>query len=171
MIKKIVLTGICVLLLSSCVNVPEGIEPVENFKVQPYLGTWYEIARLDHSFERGLNQVTANYSLRDDGGIRVLNKGYSSETGEWEDAEGRAYFVDEEDTGFLKVSFFGPFFGSYIIFELDEDYQYSYVSGPDKSYLWFLSRTPEVTDSLKADFEEKARELGFDTDVLIWVEQ
>lgn len=159
------------LLLSACVRQPEGIEPVNNFDLNKYLGTWYEIARLDHSFERGLEQVTAEYSMREDGGVRVINRGYSTKDQEWNEAEGKAYFVNEADQAFLKVSFFGPFYGSYIVFEMDQDnYQYAFVAGPDKSYLWFLSRTPEVNTELKEHFIKKASELGFDTNELIFVE-
>lgn len=158
-------------LLGGCVKLPENVEPVSGFEADRYLGNWYEIARLDHSFEEGLSQVTAEYSLRDDGGIRVINRGYSAEEGEWQEAEGKAYFVEDEDTGYLKVSFFGPFYGAYGIFGLDkEDYSYSWVSGPDTGYLWLLARTPEVSDQLKQRFVERSDELGFNTDELIWVE-
>jgi len=160
------------LLLSSCVSVPEGIEPVKGFELQRYLGKWYEIARLPHSFEEGLNRVTADYSMRDDGGVRVLNRGYSDQDQNWDEAEGKAYFVENTDTGYLKVSFFGPFYGSYLIFELDQQgYQYAYISGPSREYLWFLSRTPEVSEEQKADFVESAKSAGFDTEQLIWVDQ
>jgi apolipoprotein D and lipocalin family protein len=159
------------LLLTGCLGKPDGVEPVGNFELQKYLGKWYEIARLDHSFERGLSQVTANYSLRDDGGVKVLNRGYSEERKEWKQAEGKAYFVGGDDRGYLKVSFFGPFYGSYIVFELDkENYQYAFVSGPDKTYLWLLARTPEVDKALIERFKTRARELGFATDKLIFVE-
>jgi len=158
-------------LLTACVRQPEGIEPVDNFELDRYLGTWYEIARLDHSFERGLEQVTADYSMREDGGVRVINRGYSTEDQEWNEAEGKAYFVNEADQAFLKVSFFGPFYGSYIVFEMDQDnYQYAFVAGPDKSYLWFLSRTPEVSKELKEHFINKASLLGFNTNELIFLE-
>ena len=157
-------------LLTACVRQPEGITPVDDFELDRYLGTWYEIARLDHSFERGLEQVTAEYSMREDGGVRVINRGYSTEDQEWNEAEGKAYFVNEPDQGFLKVSFFGPFYGSYIVFELDKkDYQYAFVAGPDKSYLWFLSRTPEVSAELKEHFVKKAGQLGFNSNELIFV--
>jgi apolipoprotein D and lipocalin family protein len=170
MYKKIILPALLVLLLSACVRQPDGIEPVDNFDLNRYLGTWYEIARLDHSFERGLEQVTANYSMREDGGVRVINRGYRTEDNIWKEAEGRAYFVNEPDQGFLKVSFFGPFYGSYIVFELDQkDYQYAFISGPDKSYLWFLSRTPTVSEELKQRFIDRAVQLGFDTEKLIFV--
>jgi len=160
------------LLLTGCLGKPDGVEPVGNFELQKYLGKWYEIARLDHSFERGLSQVTANYSLRDDGGVKVLNRGYSEERKEWKQAEGKAYFVGGDDRGYLKVSFFGPFYGSYIVVALDhERYRYSMVAGPNKSYLWILSRTPQMEDKVKAELVRKAAALGFDTAKLIFVKQ
>jgi apolipoprotein D and lipocalin family protein len=172
MYRKIFLPVLLLLLLSACVRQPEGITPVEDFELDRYLGTWYEIARLDHSFERGLEQVTAEYSMREDGGVRVINRGYSTEDKEWNEAEGKAYFVNEADQGFLKVSFFGPFYGSYIVFEMDQDnYQHAFVAGPDKSYLWFLSRTPVVSEELNNHFIEQAKSLGFDTRNLIFVRQ
>lgn len=162
---------VLILLLAGCVKLPEQIEPVRGFEPERYLGTWYEIARLDHLFEEGLSQVTAEYSLRDDGGIRVLNRGYSEEEGEWQEAEGKAYFVEDRSTGYLKVSFFGPFYGAYGIFELDkEDYAYSWVSGPNTGYLWLLARTPQVSEELKQRFLDRTTELGFETGDLIWVE-
>ena len=157
-------------LLTGCVGIPENVKPVENFKLESYLGKWYEIARLDHSFERGLSRVTAEYSLRDDGGLKVINRGYSVKENKWKEAEGKAYFVRGSDQGYLKVSFFGPFYGSYIVFELDhENYQYSLVSGPDKSYFWILARTPQINETIKNVLIEKTAALGFDTSKLIHI--
>jgi apolipoprotein D and lipocalin family protein len=161
---------VLILLLTGCVGIPENVKPVENFKIEKYLGKWYEIARLDHSFERGLSRVTADYSLRDDGGLKVINRGYSVKENKWKEAEGKAYFVRGSDQGYLKVSFFGPFYGSYIVFELDhENYQYSLVSGPDKSYFWILARTPQINENIKNVLIAKAAALGFDTSKLIHV--
>lgn len=158
------------MFLASCTSTPDGIEPVSDFEIERYLGRWYEIARLDHSFEEGLSQVTATYSPRGDGGITVLNRGYSQDEGGWQSAEGKAYFVGDENTGHLKVSFFGPFYSSYVIFELDQEgYEYAFVSGYNRSYLWLLSRTPTVDASLMARFIDTAQTLGFDTDELIFV--
>jgi apolipoprotein D and lipocalin family protein len=160
------------LLLFGCTGIPEGVKPVDNFKLDRYLGRWYEIARLDHSFERGLTQVTADYSMRDDGGVRVLNRGFSEKEKAWKQAEGKAYFVQGPNSGHLKVSFFGPFYGSYIVVDLDhEHYRYSLVCGPNKSYLWILSRDPEIASDLKNTLVAKASALGFDTRGLIFVNQ
>ncbi len=163
---------ISVLTLSACTGLPKNIEPVDNFELDRYLGKWYEIARLDHRFERGLSKVTAEYTMRDDGGVVVKNRGYKEKTDEWSEAEGKAYFTKDTDVGHLKVSFFGPFYGTYAVFDLDkEDYQYAFVSGNNTKYLWLLSRTPEVSDALKARFVEQASSAGFKTDELIWVQQ
>jgi apolipoprotein D and lipocalin family protein len=166
---KYFLLSIC-LLLSSCTGMPDNIKPVQPFELKRYLGTWYEIARLDHSFERGLSHVTANYSMREDGGVKVINRGYSEENTKWESAEGKAYFVDKTDTGYLKVSFFGPFYGSYVIFELEkENYDYALISGPDKDYFWILARQPQLDPAVLQSLIEKAKSLGFATDKLIIV--
>ncbi|MDD2604873.1 MAG: lipocalin family protein [Desulfobacterales bacterium] len=163
--------ALLVLLLAGCVGVPEGIEPVGSFQLERYLGRWYEIARLDHSFERGLSHVSADYEMRGDGGVRVINRGFSAAESRWKEAEGKAVFVDRPDRGYLKVSFFGPFYGSYVVFELDrENYQYALVSGPDRSYLWILARTPRLAPEVIDRLVQKAKAAGFDTDGLIFVE-
>jgi apolipoprotein D and lipocalin family protein len=158
------------LLLTACTSIPEGIEPVTNFELESYLGTWYEIARLDHSFERGMTDVTARYTLRDDGGVTVLNRGYRPDKCEWDEAEGKAFFIDASDVGRLKVSFFGPFYGAYNVFALDDDYRYSMVAGPNRSYLWILAREPELPRTTLDRLLKQARSTGFDTSSLIFVE-
>ena len=158
-------------LMSAFTGKPEGIKPVQNFDADRYLGKWYEVARLEHSFEKGLSEVTAEYTLRDDGGVKVINRGYSEESKKWSEAEGKAYFVEDAKTGYLKVSFFGPFYGSYIIFNLDDDYQYAFISGPDHDYLWLLSRSPTVSNDIKQQFIDQAETAGFDTSKLIFVKQ
>nr|WP_281269749.1 lipocalin family protein [Marinospirillum perlucidum] len=157
-------------LLTGCTGIPEGVQPVEPFRIDAYLGRWYEIARLDHSFEEGLSQVTADYSLQDDGSIRVVNRGFNDQTGEWEEAVGKAYPVDDPTRGHLKVSFFGPFYASYVIFELGENYDYAYVSGPDKDYLWLLARSSQVTPERLNDFRQQAQAAGFNLQELLVVE-
>ena len=166
------LSALISVLLAGCLGMPEGVQPVTGFELQRYLGTWYEVARLDHSFERGLTRVTAEYRLREDGGVRVVNRGYDPESGKWSEAVGKAYFVEDEETGYLKVSFFGPFYGAYVIFELDQDdYQYAFISGPNTSFLWLLSRTPTVGADVRNRFLERAAGLGFETEELVFVDQ
>ena len=172
--KKLLLLAIMTfaLMLTGCKTYekPEKVTPVENFKLEAYLGTWYEIARLEHKFEKGMEAITATYSMREDGGVKVLNKGYRTADKEWSEAEGKAYFVGENDVGFLKVSFFGPFYGSYIV--MDTDYEtYTMISGPDLSYFWILSRTPTLDEKVLERLLDKAKEAGFDTNVLIYPDQ
>ena len=155
-----------------CVQIPEGAVAVKGFDAQRYLGTWYEIARLDHSFERGLVNVTANYSMNKDGSLRVLNRGFDPKRHRWKEAEGRAYFITGADVGRLKVSFFGPFYGGYNIIGIDErNYSYALVCGSSRSYLWILARQPELSETVKAVLTQKAKDLGFDTGALIYVQQ
>lgn len=131
----ILLISFLAALLFGCQGLPQGVQPVTGFEVNRYLGKWYEISRLDHSFERGLSKVTADYSLREDGGLRVINRGYSAADTAWKD-----------------------------------NYQYAFVSGPDTSYLWLLSRTPTVSQALLDRFIQKANALGFDTENRIIVD-
>ena len=173
--RRFSLCLIALALLSACtVRVPEGVETVQDFELERYLGTWYEIGRLDHRFERGLSRVTANYALNDDGTVRVTNRGYRDADGEWEEAEGRAKFVGARDVGELKVSFFGPFYGSYNIMHLDrgvENYRVSLVAGPNKGNLWLLARTPVLDQASKDELVAMARAAGFPVEELIWVSQ
>jgi len=157
------------LLLYGCTGVPQGIKPVASFELSRYLGKWYEIARLDHRFERGLNNISAEYSLNDSGGIKVINSGYDENTGKLKQAEGKAYFIGDKNIGSLKVSFFGPFYGGYHIIDLDHQaYQYAMISGPDRDYLWILSRTPQLDSTILKRLIAKAKTLGFAVDQLIY---
>lgn len=168
MIKKLLI--FIPILISGCVNIPENVSPVAGFNIDKYLGTWYEIARLDHSFERGLEKVTAEYSLRDDGGIKVVNRGLDPKKNRWKEVIGKAYFVGDSNLGSLKVSFWGPFYSSYNIIVLDKkDYSYSMVCGPNKSYLWILAREPHMGELLKSELMNRAKALGFETDKMIHV--
>jgi apolipoprotein D and lipocalin family protein len=165
------ITSITIAFQSGCTGLPDGVQAVTGFELDRYLGKWYEVARLDHGFERGMSNVTANYSMRGDGGISVLNRGYKVAEGEWSEANGRAYFVGDADVGQLKVSFFGPFYGAYNIIELDEDhYRYALVAGPDRSYLWILARSPTLDQDTLSTLVNKARDLNFPTDELIYVD-
>jgi len=155
-----------------CLGYPETVQPVNDFEIQKYLGKWYEIARFDHSFERGLESVTAEYSLREDGGVRIKNRGFSAKNKKWKESVGKAYFVENKELGYLKVSFFGPFYGSYVIFELDKlNYQYAFVTSAKKSYVWLLSREPQVSEKLKERFKNELRDKNYDPTKLIWVKQ
>lgn len=158
--------------LVGCTGIPEGITPITGFELSRYLGTWYEIARLDHRFERGLTEIRAEYSLRDDGGIKVLNSGYDPEQKQRRTAEGKGYFVDSKDTGRLQVSFFGPFYGAYNIIALDKaDYRWVMICGPDRDYLWILSRTPTLEPSVLKTLIAEAKNRGFATEQLIFSQQ
>ncbi|MBN2280200.1 MAG: lipocalin family protein [Candidatus Marinimicrobia bacterium] len=159
------------LFCTGCMNIPQNRLPIEGFNIEKYMGKWYEIARLDHSFERGLSQVTAEYTLIGNGQVKVVNRGYSQQKGQWSQATGKAKFAGDKNTGHLKVSFFGPFYASYIIFELDKtNYQFAYVSGKNPNYLWFLSRTPIVSEQDQQRFRARAKAAGFDTEKLIFVD-
>lgn len=170
-LRALIATLFVSLLLGGCTGMPEGARPVDNFELDRYLGRWYEIARLDHSFERGLQRVSADYDLRDDGGVRVVNQGFDTAKQEWQRAEGKAYFIDATDVGRLKVSFFGPFYGAYNVIALDDDYRYAMVSGPNLSYLWILAREPQLDPDIMDGLLSQAADLGFDTDALIKVDQ
>jgi len=165
--------GILILVSATglgCTSVPKGLEPVDEFDGDRYMGKWYEIARLDHSFERNLSNVSAMYTAKEKGDIAVLNRGFNEKDGEWKQIEGKARFVGDETIGSLKVSFFGPFYGGYHIIELDRmDYCYAMVSGPSRSYLWILSRTPTLDEAIYLELVNRAAELGFETTKLIRV--
>lgn len=148
---------------------PTGIQPVGNFSLMRYSGNWYEIARLDHSFERGMTDVSAEYSQNSDGSIRVLNRGYDVAGGRWKQAQGRALFNFDPQTASLKVSFFGPFYGSYHVVALDTNYRWALIAGNNRNYLWILARERQLPDEVRHTLLQQARSLGFDTSQLIWV--
>jgi len=145
-------------------------ETVKELNLNRYLGTWYEIARFDHNFEKGLTGVTATYLLSDDGKIKVINQGYKNVLdGKLSIAEGKAKLTD--DPGKLKVSFFWIFYADYFVLELDNDYQWALVGSSSSKYLWILSRTPKLDDNVKNMILQKAEERGYDITKLIWVKQ
>jgi len=161
-----------VLTLAACSTAPpEGVRPVTSFDLNRYLGQWYEIARLDHSFERGMSDVNATYQLQDDGSVKVINRGYDTQRQAWKEAIGRALFIGDSQTASLKVSFFGPFYGGYHVIALDrENYRWSLVAGPDRDYLWILARNKTLPAEVREQLLSQARALGFATDKLIWVD-
>ncbi|MBE4966004.1 lipocalin family protein [Enterobacter cloacae complex sp. P24RS] len=150
---------------------PPGVTVVSNFDAQRFLGTWYEIARMDHKFERGLEKVTATYSAMDDGGIQVVNRGYNPNRQMWQQTVGQAYFTGAPNRAAMKISFFGPFYGGYNVIALDREYRHALVCGPDRNYLWILSRTPTITAEMKQQMLDVATRQGFDVTKLIWVKQ
>lgn len=160
---------IAAVALSSCASIPKKATPAQDFNLQKYLGTWYEIARFDYKFEENLNNVTATYSLNPDGTVQVVNKGYNFKTNEWESATGKAKFRESKNTAALKVSFFGPFYSGYNVIALSGDYKYALVAGKNLDYLWILSRTTDIPERVKKEFLQKAEQIGYDTSRLVWV--
>ena len=169
--RRLLGVGLLTLLLQACSSIPDGVEPVQQFELERYLGTWYEIARLPHRFEDGLSHVTAEYTLIRGGRVQVVNQGYHTEKGEWKRAQGTAKFAGDASVGHLRVSFWGPFYADYVVAALDKTgYQYALVTGPNHRYLWLLSRTPELPDEVRDALVEKAGNLGFAVGDLIWVD-
>ncbi len=157
------------LITQSCATIPQGATVIQSFDQSKYLGTWYEIARLDHRFERDLQNVTATYSLNANGTIKVVNRGYNTRTGEWKQATGKAKPAGKPGEGKLKVSFFGPFYGAYNIIALDSEYRYALVAGNNLGYLWILSRDTTIPGDIKQQYLEIAKKIGYDISALIWV--
>ena len=169
--RRFVLGVLTALSLGGCLGLPANLEPVTGFEVERYTGTWYEIYRLDHPFERGLSQVTATYTLQEDGSVKVENYGVKPD-GSADTIVGKALLQGDPTVGSLKVSFFGPFFAGYHIIALDkENYQYAMVAGPNFDYLWILSRTPQLSQETTDLLMMQAEEGGYDLSGLITVEQ
>jgi len=160
------------IIFNSCsVGIPKGATAIQNFNADKYLGTWYEIARFDYKFEKNMDHVTATYSKNPDGSLKVDNKGYNYVKKEWKESVGEAKFVNNSNEARLKVSFFKPIWAGYNVIDIDEDYQYALVVGSSLKYIWILSRTKEIPESIKQRFLEKAKKLGYATEDLIWVNQ
>lgn len=173
--KKILALGSAALLsatlfiMNSCSSIPKGAKAVQGFKKEKYLGNWYEIARLDFIFEKNLNNTTAEYSLNDDGTIKVVNRGYNYIKNKNVESTGKVKFVSDSNLGQLKVSFFGPFYAGYNILAIDSDYKYALVTGKNLKYMWLLSRDKSMPENVKQDYLKIAKDLGYDTSALIWV--
>ena len=159
------------LLLAGCASTrpPPGVTAVTPFDVQRYAGRWYELARLDRAFERGMTDVTATYTAQADGSVRVVNRGYAPASGQWREAVGKAQFTGAPTTASLKVSYFGPFYGGYHVAALDPDYRWALVVGPDTGYAWILARDKHIAPAQQNAIVAQARALGVDTTALIWV--
>ena len=168
--KSMMLTVAILWGLGSCAQLPKGATVVTQFDADRYLGKWYEIARFDFRFERNLNNTTANYSLNENGTVKVVNRGYNYVENKWQEAEGKAKFVGDRTVASLKVSFFGPFYAPYNVIALDENYQYALIVGKNTDYMWILAREKTIPESIKTQYLQIATDLGFDVSKLIWVE-
>ncbi|ACY32656.1 Lipocalin-like protein [Comamonas thiooxydans] len=144
---------------------------MSHFDINRYLGTWYELARIDHHFEKNLIQVAARYQLNADGSISVLNRGFDARKQEWREAEGKAQFLGPSNVAALKVSFFGPFYGGYNVVSLDDEYQTSLVIGGSLDYFWLLSRQKSIPEEQLHLLLLKAQSLGVDLSRVIRVPQ
>ena len=167
-ILALALGAAALIYTSSCASIPKGASAVKPFDVNKYLGKWYEIARKDFKYEKNLNNVTADYSLNEDGSIRVVNRGYDVVKEEWKESVGKAKPVGDPKEGRLKVSFFGPFYSGYNVIDIDPDYQYVLVAGDDLKNLWILSRRPTIPEDVQNRYLQKAQEIGYDTSDLVW---
>lgn len=169
-ILPIMATIVAILLLAGCASIPKNAQAVTGFRLSRYVGTWYEIARTDNKYEKNLNNVSATYTLAA-GGIKVENKGYDESKKEWKTVEGKASFRGDNSIGELKVSFFGPYYAGYNIVRLSDDYSYAMVTGESTDYLWILSKEKTIPQDVLDDFLATAKQIGVDTDNLIWVHQ
>ena len=159
------------LIFVGCTGVPAGLRPVTDFEPERYLRKWYEIARLDHRFERNLSNVSALYYKKEDNAIGVVNRGYNEKSGKWKRSKARLSSPKTSRSVVLKVSFFGPFYGGYHIIALDrESYQYAMVVGPRRPYLWILSRQKTMDQKILTELVAQAEQWGFDTEKLIYVD-
>jgi len=148
------------------------LKPVDGFDINKYTGTWYEIARYPHRFEKNLSNVTATYTLNQKGYVEVLNRGFNTVSGEWKDAAGKAYFKKDISLGLLKVTFFWPFYGEYKIIRLDkENYSHVVITSSRFNYLWILSREPQLDQEVQFELLNYVENLGFDRSRIIMVDQ
>lgn len=175
-VKKILIPGIlgitALILLRACSpKIPKGAKAIQDFNPERFLGTWYEVARLDYKWERNLDNVNATYSLKPDGSIKVDNKGFDYTENKWKGKIGEARFVHSSTEARLKVSFFKPFWAGYNVVDIDEEYKYALVFGNDLCYMWILSKEKAIPEKYKERFLKKAQETGYDTSKLIWVKQ
>jgi len=150
---------------------PASVQPVGNFDISRYLGRWYEVARIDQRFEKGLVRTRAEYSLNSNGSVQVVNRGFDPRRNRWEEARGKGQFVGGSDQAALKVSFFGPFYGGYNVVALDEQYRWAMVVGSSLDYFWILSRTPVLPTGVRQHLLSQAQQIGIDLDRIVWVMQ
>jgi len=165
----LLLIGVIMAGLYSCATIPDGATAVKPFNKERYLGKWYEIARLDFKYERDMNNTTAEYSIYDNGTIKVDNQGYNTKKKEWSQAIGKAKFVGDENIAMLKVSFFGPLYSGYNVIAIDDEYRYALIAGKSLKYLWILSRETSIPPEIKEKYLKIAEEIGYNTDDLLWI--
>ena len=149
-------------------GVPEGIQPVEGFDVQRYMGVWHEVARLDHAFERGYDQITAEYRQERGSKISVHNRASRSEDGKCREVKGYAKLADKQGRGHLKVSFWRPFYASYVVFYLEPDYSVALVCGASRKYCWILARDPNMPTHVLDRYLAIAESYGFEREAFIF---
>ncbi|WP_400262794.1 lipocalin family protein [Sphingobacterium sp. SG20118] len=164
-------TAVATLAYNAFKPIKSKVKVVEPFDIDRYLGSWYEIARLDFKWEKGLSQVTATYSKHEDGSIRVNNQGFHKQKNKWNQSVGKAKFIDLPTRAALKVSFFGPFYSGYHVVKIDKDYQYALVFGDTLDYMWILSREKVIPEEIKLDFLKYARNSGYAIEKLVWTLQ
>lgn len=166
----IMLLGVAALLAGCASSTPPaGMQVVNGFDVKRYQGRWYEIARLDHWFERDMTDVSATYLPQSDGSVQVINRGLRGPSGQWKEAIGKALFTGPSDKASLKVSFFGPFYGGYHVVALDPNYRWALVVGENRSYAWILAREKSLPRESLDAIVQRAQALGIDTQAFIWV--
>jgi apolipoprotein D and lipocalin family protein len=165
------MTAVALIASGCAIKVPSTVQPVTSFQIEKYAGTWYEVARIDHFFERGLVNVSAQYVLNPDGTVKVVNRGFDPETGKWKESQGKARFTGASDVAALKVSFFGPFYGGYNVVHLDEGYQTALVIGSSLDYMWILSRDKTMSPQTRSELMRKAQQVGVDLRKVIEVRQ
>lgn len=166
-VMSILLASLLSLVPLACRGQKVDNSTVKAIDLDRYLGSWYEIARYDHSFERGLSHAKAAYTQNPDGTIRVRNSGIKD--GKPRTSIGKAKLTDT--AGLLRVSFFGPFYSDYRVMMLSEDYNYALIGSGSSKYLWILSRTPVIPAEIQMQILDVASRRGYDTSKLIWVDQ
>ena len=166
---RLLIMSFILVSITGCSKPYPPLDTVQKVDLQKYLGTWYEIARYEHYFEKGCRDVSATYTLKEDGEIKVVNRCTKEEANKKE-AVGIAYAVDESNSK-LKVSFFRPFYGDYWIIMLDDEYRYAVVGDPSREYLWILSRTPKLEENIKNKILGRLPEMGYSAEPLIWTPQ
>ncbi len=162
--------SVSILGLFSCATIPKNATAVKSFDKEKYLGKWYEVARFDFKLERNLSNTTAEYSLNENGTIKVDNQGYNTVKDQWQKAIGKAKFIGNDSTAMLKVSFFGPFYGGYNVLAIDKEYKYALIGGGSLKYLWILSRETTIPEDIKAKYLAIAENVGYDTSKLLWIQ-